>query len=103
MLNKLVIALAIITVFGCKAKKQLVKTESAPVVDKSAPKAEVLRKITAGNADFNVVIRSFTWNAETGYFSLSTGSAITEKADPDQEFDECQLKAEALIKSLSSL
>jgi len=56
--------------------------------------------LTDGSFDFNVVIRSFTWNSENGYLSLSTGSAVTEKATADQEYDECQLKAEALIRSL---
>ena len=55
-----------------------------------------------GTFDFNVVIRSFTWNAQNGYLSLSTGSAITEKANAAQEFQECQLKAAALIKILSN-
>jgi para-aminobenzoate synthetase component 1 len=55
-----------------------------------------------GNFDFNVVIRSITWNKQNAYLSFSTGSAVTIQSTADQEFDECQLKAEALIQSLTS-
>ena len=55
-----------------------------------------------GNFDFNVVIRSITWNKQNAYLSFSTGSAVTILSTADQEFDECQLKAEALIQSLTS-
>ena len=54
-----------------------------------------------GNYDFSVVIRSFTWNSRSGYLSFSTGSAITQKANAKDEYRECLLKAEALLKSLS--
>lgn len=47
--------------------------------------------------DFNVVIRSLQYNAETGYLSLMTGSAITYDSVPDQELAECELKAAALL------
>ena len=52
------------------------------------------------HCDFNVVIRSFLWNAETGLLSFSTGGAITIRSDADQEYDECLLKAEALFQCL---
>lgn len=47
--------------------------------------------------DFNVVIRSLQYNAETGYLSLMTGSAITYDSVPEQELAECELKAAALL------
>ena len=47
--------------------------------------------------DFNVVIRSLQYNAETGYLSLMTGSAITYDSVPAQELAECELKAAALL------
>jgi para-aminobenzoate synthetase component 1 len=53
--------------------------------------------------DLNVVIRSFLWNAESGLLSFSTGGAITIRSDADQEYDECLLKAEALIQCLKEL
>ena len=48
------------------------------------------------NFDFNVVIRSILYNEEKKYISYSVGSAITAKAIPEKEYEECLLKAEAL-------
>ncbi len=53
-----------------------------------------------GDFDFAVMIRSFTWNQTNGYLSFSTGSAITHKANAKAEYNECLLKAEALLQSL---
>jgi para-aminobenzoate synthetase component I len=53
-----------------------------------------------GDADFNVVIRSILYNAERRYLSFSTGSAITAYADPQKEWEECLLKAEAMRQVL---
>ncbi len=49
-----------------------------------------------GDFDFNVVIRSILYNQEQRYVSFSVGSAITAKADPEQEYEECLLKARAM-------
>jgi len=49
--------------------------------------------------DFSVVIRSLLYNREQHYASFSVGSAITYDADPEQEWAECLLKAQA-IRSL---
>lgn len=49
-----------------------------------------------GDFDFNVVIRSLLYNAQTQYASFSVGSAITYDADPEQEYAECLLKASAM-------
>jgi para-aminobenzoate synthetase component I len=46
--------------------------------------------------DFNVVIRSIMYNANTGYLSFQTGSAITFYSDPEKEWEECLLKATAI-------
>lgn len=51
--------------------------------------------------DFNVVIRSIVYNASQQYVSFSVGSAITAKADPEKEYEECLLKAKAMRKVLS--
>ncbi len=51
--------------------------------------------------DFNVVIRSILYNAGSGYLSFMVGSAITNQADPEQEYEECMLKAKALFETLS--
>ena len=53
-----------------------------------------------GDFDFAVMIRSFTWNQTNGFLSFSTGSAITHKANAKAEYNECLLKAEALLQSL---
>jgi para-aminobenzoate synthetase component 1 len=53
-----------------------------------------------GNFDFNVVIRSILYNAETGYLSFQVGSAITADADPEKEYEECLVKAEAIFQLL---
>ncbi|MEZ0538796.1 anthranilate synthase component I family protein [Fibrella arboris] len=50
----------------------------------------------AGDFDFSVVIRSLFYNAEQQYASFSVGSAITYDADPEQEYAECLLKANAM-------
>jgi para-aminobenzoate synthetase component 1 len=51
--------------------------------------------------DFNVVIRSILYNAEKKYVSFSVGSAITSQAKPEQEYEECLLKAKAMFEVLS--
>ncbi len=50
--------------------------------------------------DFNVVIRSILYNAETKYLSFQTGGAITYKSNAEMEYEECLLKAAAIIKVL---
>lgn len=53
-----------------------------------------------GNFDFSVVIRCIIadLNAKKLYFGV--GSAVTFDADPEQEFEECQLKAQAIFEIL---
>ena len=53
-----------------------------------------------GDFDFNVVIRSVLYNAANRYLSFSTGSAITHYSDPEQEYEECLLKGEAIRQVL---
>jgi para-aminobenzoate synthetase component I len=55
-----------------------------------------------GDFDFNVVIRSITWNAKTGYLSVMAGSAITSQSDPETEYEECLLKLEAMKKVIEN-
>lgn len=54
-----------------------------------------------GNFDFNVVIRSVQYNAQTQYLSAMVGSAITALSNAETEYNECLLKADALFKALS--
>jgi para-aminobenzoate synthetase component 1 len=54
----------------------------------------------AGDFDFNVVIRSIMYNASRQYLSFQAGSAITYYSDAEQEYNECLLKASAIINVL---
>ncbi|MGB1205999.1 MAG: anthranilate synthase component I family protein [Chitinophagales bacterium] len=51
--------------------------------------------------DFNVVIRSLLYNEKKRYLSLQVGSAITHQAMASQEYEECLLKAEAVVAAIS--
>lgn len=53
-----------------------------------------------GDFDFNVVIRSILYNSEREYVSFSVGGAITAKSKPENEYEECLLKAKAMRKVL---
>lgn len=53
-----------------------------------------------GDFDFNVVIRSIMYNATTSYLSFQAGSGITFYSDPEKEWEECLVKAEAMRKAL---
>lgn len=53
-----------------------------------------------GTADLNVVIRSLFFDARKQRVSLITGSALTAACDPQQEWEECELKARSVIDAL---
>lgn len=55
-----------------------------------------------GDFDFNVIIRTLFYNAENKYLSFQVGSAITLEADAEQEYNECILKAQAIINLLTT-
>jgi para-aminobenzoate synthetase component 1 len=55
-----------------------------------------------GSFDFNVVIRSLQYRADTGYLSLQVGSAITYDSVPAHEYQECLLKAQGVLEALST-
>lgn len=50
--------------------------------------------------DFNVVIRSLLYNSDNGYLSFHAGSAITYHANAEREYEECLLKAKAILEVL---
>lgn len=52
--------------------------------------------------DFNVVIRSILYNAKNEYLSFSVGSAITTLSQPEKEYEECLLKAKAMLEVLQT-
>lgn len=49
----------------------------------------------------SVLIRSVFYNIKTKRLSISVGSAITHLCNPESEYEECLLKAEALLKALN--
>jgi len=50
--------------------------------------------------DFNVVIRTVLYNSVKKYLSFHVGSAITYHADAEKEYEECLLKAKAILEVL---
>lgn len=50
--------------------------------------------------DFNVVIRSILYDEIDSYVSLMVGGAITINSDPIEEYEECMVKAKAMIEVL---
>jgi para-aminobenzoate synthetase component 1 len=55
-----------------------------------------------GDFELSVLIRSIFYDEEKQYLSFSVGSAITALCDPEEEYEECLLKAKAMIEVLSS-
>jgi para-aminobenzoate synthetase component 1 len=53
-----------------------------------------------GDFDFNVIIRSLFYNKSSHYLSYQVGSGITFYSDPEQEYEECLVKAEGIKKAL---
>lgn len=53
-----------------------------------------------GDFDFNVVIRSILYNEKKRYLSIQAGSAITWKSIAEKEYEECNLKMEAMVNAL---
>lgn len=51
--------------------------------------------------DFNVVIRSILYNELKQYVSYSVGGAITAQSIPENEYEECLIKAKAMREALS--
>ena len=54
-----------------------------------------------GDLDLNVVIRSIMYNADKEYLSYQVGSGITIYSEPEQEWEECLVKAEAMRAAIS--
>ena len=55
-----------------------------------------------GDFDFNVVIRSIFYNEQNKEVIFFAGSGITFLSDPQEEYEECMLKAAAIIKVLTT-
>lgn len=54
-----------------------------------------------GHAELNVVIRTLQYNSGTGEASIISGGAITAMSDPENEFQEMELKARTLTDVLA--
>ena len=50
-----------------------------------------------GDFDFNVVIRSLVVERATGKANMGVGGAITFLSDPEEEYDECWVKASPIL------
>ncbi len=55
-----------------------------------------------GNFDLNVLIRSIFYDEQKHYLSFTVGSAITAMCNAEDEYEECLLKAKAMMQVLSS-
>ncbi len=55
-----------------------------------------------GDFDLAVIIRTIVYDAKKKYLSFSVGSAITAACNPEEEYEECLLKAKALMEVLQS-
>ncbi|QQD12874.1 anthranilate synthase component I family protein [Sphingobacterium sp. UDSM-2020] len=55
-----------------------------------------------GDFDFNVVIRTILYNAQSKYLSFQTGGAITVQANAEDEYQECLLKANGMLQVLDT-
>ena len=56
-----------------------------------------------GDFDFNVLIRTLLYEASSAYLSFKVGSAITFQSDAESEYEECLLKASAILETLKGL
>lgn len=54
-----------------------------------------------GEFDFNVIIRSIFYQESSKHLSFQVGGAITYAADAHDEYEECMLKASAIIQTLT--
>ncbi len=55
-----------------------------------------------GDFDFNVVIRSLFYNDASRVLSFKAGSGITFYSDASNEYEECMMKAAAIMKVIGS-
>lgn len=82
------------------------KYRAMQIIDEVEPVARGIYSGTVGyispngDFDFNVIIRSICYNKASGYLSFHVGSAITSNSIAQNEYNECMLKAKAMIMAL---
>jgi para-aminobenzoate synthetase component 1 len=54
-----------------------------------------------GDFTLSVLIRTIVYNSNTKRLSFAVGSAITHLCDPEKEYEECLLKAKALLTAIN--
>jgi para-aminobenzoate synthetase component 1 len=54
----------------------------------------------SGDFDFNVVIRSVQYDDNVGLISCHVGGALTAQSNAEDEYQECLLKAKAVLRAL---
>ncbi len=52
--------------------------------------------------DFNVVIRSVLYHSDKKYLSFPVGGAITIDSSPEDEYEECLVKIQGVLKALNA-
>jgi para-aminobenzoate synthetase component I len=52
-----------------------------------------------GDFDFNVIIRTLLYNKRNNILSFHVGGAITNQSDPEKEYEETLIKAQALFEA----
>jgi para-aminobenzoate synthetase component 1 len=55
-----------------------------------------------GDYTLSVIIRSIFYNQKTKNLSIAVGGAITYLSNPEQEYEECLLKAKTMLKALNA-
>ncbi len=115
-----------VSTVSCKVKegvnfKDIVKATFPPASMTGAPKLKAIELIkkyelsprgiysgalgfidNKGDFDFCVVIRTIIYNPKLNRLSFHVGSAITAQCNPEEEWKECLLKAETLLKAMDT-
>ena len=87
---------------GAPKKKVMQLIEKYEVFKRGLYSGSIGMILPNGDFDLNVVIRSLFYNNLNKSLSCAVGSAITKKADPEKEFDECGVKVGKLIQYFQS-
>jgi para-aminobenzoate synthetase component 1 len=74
------------------------KTESSP---RGVYSGSIGYLSPSNDFDFNVIIRSIVYNEKQKYLSYHVGGAITALSVEEDEYQECLLKAQAIVKLLT--